>query len=283
MTGQVIISADDFGLTAGVNEAIRELARLGTLSATNVMANMPHAHKIQAFAEAHPEVSIGVHLTLTQGKPLSPPEIVPSLVGPEGLFWPLAQLVRRAVRGQVSRRECKTELAAQVTQVQQWIGERVDHWNSHQGIHRYEPFASLAIRVCKGQIPAMRAHRHHFLPAAFDTSISSRRSGKRVVKETYYAWLGWRCARHFRLPRGILAVHGGTALSVLQALPNVSLPEGVWEAVCHPATTTDDLEGTSLLEARVHEYHFLASTDFQQAVAAGRPALASFQTIAKRR
>ena len=282
MTGQVILSADDFGLTAGVNAAIRELAHRGTLSATNVMANMPHAHEIQSLAADHPSLSIGVHLNLTQGQPLCPPETVPSLVGPDGQFWPLAQLVRRAARGCVSRRECETELAAQVARARQWAEERLDHWNSHQGFHRYEPFASLAIRVCKGQIPAMRAHRHHFLATSAGTT-PSRRSGARLIKESYYHWLGWRCRRHFRLPQGILAVSGGTALDVLRALPEAALPGGVWEAVCHPATTIDDLEGTSLTEARVREYHFLASAEFQQAVAAGRPALASFQTLVKRR
>ncbi len=80
LQNQLIVTADDFGFTAGIDLGIADCAEAGGITATCVMTNMPHWHDIASFVERHPDISIGVHWTLTQGKPVLAANRVPSLV-----------------------------------------------------------------------------------------------------------------------------------------------------------------------------------------------------------
>lgn len=263
MANNIIINADDFGFTTGVNQAILELGRLGILSATNVMANMPFAHESCEVARQLPDLNIGVHLNLTQGKPVCDPHEIRSIVDSSGHFYPLKTLVRRTLTGRVLPQHAHREIKAQVQLLQTWLGGQVNHWNSHEGIHRYEPFASLSIWVCKAaQLRAMRSHRHYFV-----SSPNEYQSWRRRAKETYYEWLSWRGTRHFRLPEGTLVIAGKDTVDVLRIIAEVELPRGTWELVVHPATTTDGLYQSILMESRIAEYQYLASSTFREIVA----------------
>lgn len=283
MTPQLIISADDFGLTPGVNQAVQELAGLGTITAANVMVNMPYADRIFSLAAKYPQLSIGVHINLTQGRPISPRERVPTLVNADGMFHSRRELARRVVRGRISYEECLREIRAQVTRSLELTGSRVDHWNSHEGIHRYEPIASAAINVCRdARIAGMRTHRHQFLGANHGVFPSPQRV-MRLLKEVYYRWLFWRAQRDFSLPDATLARPGANTLDVMRWITQNPLPEGVWELVCHPATTTDGLYETTMIETRVQEHRYLASEEFRLAVTGSRVRLIGFAELRDQR
>lgn len=72
MIKKLIINADDFGMCEGNSLGILLAHEQGLVSSTTVMMNMPYALWALDKAEAYPDLGIGVHLTLTAGKPLLP-------------------------------------------------------------------------------------------------------------------------------------------------------------------------------------------------------------------
>src|ERR1700742_389850 len=71
----LIINADDFGLSSVVNRAILASMEEGLVTSTSMMANMPGFDHAIGLARVHAKLAgrIGIHLNLTQGRPLSEP------------------------------------------------------------------------------------------------------------------------------------------------------------------------------------------------------------------
>lgn len=290
MPRKVIINADDFGMSEGTNHAVRRAAELGTISSTSIMVNMPFVEEIRDVAAGAPQLGLGLHLNLTQGKPLQPPARVSSLVDADGTFHSPVLLAKRALIGQVSLDEVKREVAAQVEAARGLVGERLDHWDSHQGSHRFEPLASVILATCRDlRVPAMRCHRHWFTTMerpetarTADITALGRFSLRRIATETYYQWIAHRAAAHFVLPAGLLNMPGSKTTALLRHVAQAGVPHEILEIPCHPATTTDGLWGTSMLDERVDEYECLVSPEFRAAVQSGRIELLSFAQLADR-
>ena len=85
---RLIVNADDFGLTPGVNRAIAEAHQRGIVTSTTLMANS--AAFAQAVESAHtlPRLSVGCHVVLVDGAPILSPDRVGSLVNDQGHFPP---------------------------------------------------------------------------------------------------------------------------------------------------------------------------------------------------
>ena len=74
MASFLVVNADDFGITRGVNMAIEQAHREGILTSASLMANMPHReHAVQAVLASNPKLGAGLHLCLTSGRSVSPP------------------------------------------------------------------------------------------------------------------------------------------------------------------------------------------------------------------
>ena len=71
MSAKLIINADDFGLCRGVNKAVVEAHTTGVLTSATIMANMPASDEAIVIAKKTPTLGVGVHLNVTDGKPLS--------------------------------------------------------------------------------------------------------------------------------------------------------------------------------------------------------------------
>src|ERR1700724_1496411 len=83
MAAQLIINADDFGLTPGVNRAIAELHQAKALTSATLMATGAAFEDAVAIAHANLTLGVGCHIVLTDGVPASPPERIPTLIGPD--------------------------------------------------------------------------------------------------------------------------------------------------------------------------------------------------------
>ena len=83
---QVVITADDLGIAVETNRAVEVAYREGILTSASIMANMPAFLDAVAMLRRNPGLGQGVHLVLTSGKPISPPDRIPLLVNREGLF-----------------------------------------------------------------------------------------------------------------------------------------------------------------------------------------------------
>ena len=82
----LIVTADDFGLSVSVNEAVENAHRQGFLSAASLMVGAKAAGDAVERARGLPLLGVGLHLTLLDGRPVLPPEAIPDLVGVERQF-----------------------------------------------------------------------------------------------------------------------------------------------------------------------------------------------------
>jgi predicted glycoside hydrolase/deacetylase ChbG (UPF0249 family) len=81
---RLIVNADDFGLSPGVNAGIILAYRRGLLTSASLMANGPAFRQAAVLAAESPGLGVGVHLNLARGRPLSPPGEIPDLVDGDG-------------------------------------------------------------------------------------------------------------------------------------------------------------------------------------------------------
>jgi len=84
---QLIVNADDYGVTRKVSLGIREAHQKGIVTTTTAIMNAPPiSRELELAQELCPKLEIGVHLVLTFGEPIRPASKVPSLVGNDGRF-----------------------------------------------------------------------------------------------------------------------------------------------------------------------------------------------------
>jgi predicted glycoside hydrolase/deacetylase ChbG (UPF0249 family) len=135
----LIINGDDFGLTDGVTEGICRAFEAGALTSTSAIINIEGAPERIASAHArYPRLPIGLHLNISLGCPVLPPDQVPSLVNAHGHFYPLQELLTRLPA--ISRVELAAELNAQA-RLLRGIGVGFDHLDYHQMVVAlYTPF-----------------------------------------------------------------------------------------------------------------------------------------------
>src|SRR5262249_60976007 len=84
---RLIVNADDFGLTTGVNRAIIEGHTRGAITSATLMANMPAFDAAVRLANDHPSLGVGLHINITQGRPVADASRVSSLINDRGAFW----------------------------------------------------------------------------------------------------------------------------------------------------------------------------------------------------
>ncbi len=128
----LVLCADDYGMNPGVNRAILELAEEGRLSAASCMTNAPGwPEAARALPLADGRLGIGLHLTLTWGRPLGP---MPSHA-PSGDMPSLGASMARALAGRAPIGEIRDEIARQLDAFQDALGRRPDFVDGHQHVH----------------------------------------------------------------------------------------------------------------------------------------------------
>ena len=248
MTARLILNADDFGLTPGVNRAIGELNAAGVLTSATLMANGPAFDDAVSVAQAHPTLGVGCHIVLTDGIPVSPPEQIPSLLGPDRRsFRPsLANFVQALLLGKIKSNEIELEALAQIHKLQQ-AGLKITHLDTHKHTHIFPIVAKRLLAIADSN--NIRWIRNAFEPPfslALNHGSRLRRLGIRAV-----GTLRSRFESALRLHQGRVSTSDGTiAISatgeldaatlseVLRALP----PNGTYEFCCHPGYNDRDLD-----------------------------------------
>ena len=146
---QVILNADDFGLTRGVNEGIIRAHREGILTSATLMANGPAFDDAIERAKANPKLGIGCHLVLSGGTAVAPGEKIRSLAGPDGtLPESLASLVVRVTSGSLRTGDIETELRAQIEKIRT-AGIEPSHVDTHKHTHTHPRVMGVVARVAR--------------------------------------------------------------------------------------------------------------------------------------
>ena len=253
---RLIVNADDFGLTPGVNRAIVELHQAGVLTSTTLMANASATEEAIRLAAANPGLGVGCHVVLVDGRPVLPAEQVPSLIDRgTGCFVPkLTTFLRRLFTGRIRAAEMEAEAAAQMARLRE-RGVRLTHIDSHKHTHMFPPVLRPVLRAARAA--GIGAVRNPFEPewavkatprAGLVRSaevMALRRFGpyfKRVLSEEGFVTTGGTIA---------VAATGVVNTDTVRALLR-SVPEGTWELVTHPGYNDADLDKvrTRLRESR---------------------------------
>ena len=246
MTARLILNADDFGLTAGINRAIGELASAGVLTSATLMATGPAFDDAVAVARAHPSLGVGCHIVLTDGTPVSPRETISSLLGPDGKsFRPsLLDFLQALLRGHIQQDEVAREALAQIEKLQH-AGIAVTHIDTHKHTHLFPSIARPLLEVAERT--SIRAVRNPFEPGW--SLALNHGSGLRRLGVGLLGGLRSRFAAHPQLRNGS-TTDGTVAISATGQLDSASLaqvlaalpPHGTYELCCHPGYNDRDLD-----------------------------------------
>lgn len=239
----LIVNADDFGISQGVNRAIVEAHLHGILTSTTVMANMPAFDHAAQLRQGHPSLAVGVHLTLTAGAPVLPPSKVPSLVDRKGCFLRGSRLLMGLTLGSVDPRQVEMELAAQIERAIQ-AGISPDHLDSHHHVHCHPALHPVVVRLAQRYgIRAIRCPVETGPGQLLQRASSVVAYVKVVVLSGLGRLLRGRAQRaglltpdHFR---GIALGMGFSTKGLQETLRK--LPEGTTELMCHPGYPDQEL------------------------------------------
>ncbi len=270
---RLIINADDFGLTSGVNRAIAEGCTNGVVTSATMMANGPAFQEAAVIAKRLPRLATGCHVVLIDGVAVA--SDLPTLCNGTGRFRSsLKEFAGAAWRRKIAADEVQREAEAQIRKIQS-CGITLTHVDSHKHTHMFPHILRPVLRAAKKC--GIRAVRNPFEPV--------RSWPGKVVAATPALWarsLAVAAFAHFApdFYRAIreekmlttdgtvgIAATGLLDQKILLAIVD-ALPEGRWELVCHPGYADADLEaaGTRLVQSRQVELSALTSRDTKQAL-----------------
>ena len=222
MPARLILNADDFGLTAGINRAIGELHSAGVLTSATLMATGPAFDDAVAVARAHPSLGVGCHIVLTDGTPVSPPESIPSLLGPDGKsFRPsLFDFLQALFRGRIQQDEVAREALAQIEKLQR-AGIAVTHIDTHKHTHLFPAIARPLLEVAERTTSAPSAIPSNRPGASRSTKAAARAASASVSRPP-----APRFDAHPQLRNGrILTTDGTVAISATGQLDAATLAQ----------------------------------------------------------
>ena len=275
----LIVNADDLAWTEGVNRGIAQAHRYGIVTSATILANGAAFASAVELVKATPSLAVGVHLNLSDGKPVSPPETVPSIVNDRGEFkgGPEALLLRVARRN-LRIKEVELEWESQIRKVVN-AGIQPTHLDGHKHVHMLPGMFEIVLRLAKrNAIPAVRvSHEGSSLRAAL--SSGENQNIPLVMKQGVQARvlkLLARDARALAEAAGIattdyfcgIAQTGELTIEGMKCLLQ-NLPEGTTEIMCHPGFMDKELEesATRLRDSRELEVQILTSPDLRNLVA----------------
>ena len=111
---KLIVDADDFGLTKGINQGILEAIEKGIITSVSVITTNPYFKEILNLAKKYPHLSVGIHFNLVTGNSLSSPNLIQSLVTKKGQFWGEKEFKKQYFKGEVKISEIRLELEKQI-------------------------------------------------------------------------------------------------------------------------------------------------------------------------
>ncbi|MGA3294736.1 MAG: hopanoid biosynthesis-associated protein HpnK [Candidatus Acidiferrales bacterium] len=272
---ELILNADDFGLTRGVNEGIIRAHREGILTSATLMATGPAFDDAVERARANPTLGIGCHLVLTGGIAVAPPEEIPSLADREGrLPRSLAALVAKISSGKVRATDIEREMRAQVEKIRR-AGIEPTHFDTHKHTHAHPRIMKVLAQLAE-ELGIKRVRkpienlRDSWKSVRGDAGVSSKQlaavAAVRVVSSQFYSIskkYGLRSPDNFL---GV-AVTGQLGAEALCRLID-TLPPGITEIMLHPGICDAELIGTGsrLQRERQLELEGLLAPEVRRAV-----------------
>jgi chitin disaccharide deacetylase len=262
---QLILNADDFGYTRGINQAIVRAHREGVLTSATLMANAAAFDDAAELARQCPDLGVGCHFVLIGGKSVADPSEIPSLASPDGrLPQSLPAFVAAVSSGSIKPEDIARELRAQIAKIRA-AGVEPTHIDSHKHTHAHpRAFRAIArtakeLGITKIRNPYERLH----------DSWTTMREGKAYSNQIFAAAAASLSARPFRRilrEYGLKAPDNFLGLAVTGRIDPVvlremvrNLSDGFTEIMLHPGICDPELvaTGSRLTAARETEMQAL--------------------------
>jgi predicted glycoside hydrolase/deacetylase ChbG (UPF0249 family) len=287
---RLVINADGYGFTAGLNHGIEESIAAGLVTSISVNANFDTVYALRELSARHPRLSVGVHLNPVAGRPLAETSRVPTLVGADGEFHMdgFPGLLRA---GRIDAAELALELGLQIERVQALVPV-VTHLDSHQNLHLRPGFFDVFLRLARRyRIERMRTHRYYIciehaarLPAAVAFYLTHPRRVATHSAACYRMRQARRCG--MRMCDRLIAP-GAWATGAVRVKLDFWLavarrcPAGTNEIYCHPGYVDDDLRRYAkvIVDQREGELRVLTDPRLRRAFTDSGVTLISFHDV----
>lgn len=242
MKSKVIFNADDFGYCRAVNYGIVDAHKLGVLTSTTVMANMPGFDHAYELSKENPTLGIGIHLTLTCGAPVLDTH---KNIAQAGVF--LNKEEYATGKTEIDLDELYTEWRAQIEKVLA-KGFQPTHLDSHHHAHTFGDAAvvffrlaheyNLAVRCNSGNVPSS-LKTTAFFESEFDTIVAFGEANGLVQKDID---------------------------DYLEQLIEKILEHDTTEVMTHPAYIEDEIMKSSFNLQRLREIPALITSEFAKKI-----------------
>jgi hopanoid biosynthesis associated protein HpnK len=275
---RLIVNADDFGLTAGVNRAILEAHTDGVVSSATLMANGSAFENAVALAVPARKLSVGCHVVLVDGMPVAEPASVATLLAgnhapstASRFYSKISGFAARAILRRFDRDQLVSEIVAQIRKIQA-AGIQVTHLDTHKHTHIFPTILSSLVRAARTcgipairnpvvPVAALRARQMATRPGLW------KRYGQVRVLHSFAPLFRQKMNRAgLATPDGVIGVveTGSFDRSLLRRMLS-NLPSGTYELVTHPGYNDADLGeiATRLRASREVERRLLVSEELR--------------------
>jgi len=228
---QLIVNADDFNSDPQRSAGILQAGERGIVTSTTVIANLPFDAKTITEVKSVFTQSIGIHLNVTKGMPLT--DDTKTLTGPDGRFFDKQSAWKKALSKLYDPDELTRELSAQI-EVLLDNGIKPDHIDSNNHLHVFPVFADIAAKLAaRYKIKAVRIPRETFRFSDLDFS-------KTFMKKYFIYALSLMAAKFFR-SAGLNSPENFNGIAFPAPMQKAAmvdflnqLPGGTTELMCHP-------------------------------------------------
>jgi len=160
MKKYLIVNADDFGLHPNINKGIELAAEQGIVTSISFITNTPYFAESLTIAKRHPEISVGVHLNLTDGQPLFSSDNLRFLLNKKGEFFGShSRVIYAIISHPIRLRQIRDEFTRQIKKL---LANQINisHLDSHGHIHLLPSLFNIVSELAEEfHIPFVRIPR----------------------------------------------------------------------------------------------------------------------------
>jgi chitin disaccharide deacetylase len=288
---RLIVNADDFGLTAGVNRAVIEAHTRGIVTSSTLMATGPAFEDAVRLAKETPLLSVGCHVVLIDGAPVLDAARLPTITSrnshPARFGNSLKSFAAQALTRRLDPAEIEAETTAQIRKIQS-AGISVSHIDSHKHTHLFAAVLRPMLRAALAC--GVQAVRNPFGPRKplkssellARPSLWVRYAEVRLLRTLSGKFRDAARRQGMVTPDGTLGivVTGALDETLFRAIAAI-IPEGTWEFVCHPGYNDADLQqaNTRLSDSRETELRLLTMPEAKRLLEDQGIALISYREL----